>query len=335
MILLTQKITLKDPSSAGEARRAAQAMAESIGLDDVKTGETAIIVTEAARNAVLHGGGGELLLSGSTQGQAKTLDIVAIDKGPGITDLSRAMSDGYSTNGTPGTGLGAIRRLAQVSDIFSNSRGTAVFARVEETSDRAGLLDVAGFTIPIDGERVCGDGMAWVESRDRFAVILADGLGHGPLAAEAANEAAKIFRAHSTLPPGQILARVHDALKKTRGAAVAIAEIRPLSGTVVYAGVGNITGVVMSAGNLGRNLVSHNGTVGHIVPRIQEFTSEWPRDGRLIMFSDGLLSKWNISTYPGLTNRPAAVIAAILLRDFRRGRDDSSVFVLQHREGRP
>jgi serine phosphatase RsbU (regulator of sigma subunit) len=201
--------------------------------------------------------------------------------------------------------------------------------------DQRQPLDVAGFAIPIDGEKVCGDAIAWVETRERLVVILADGLGHGPRAAEAADEAVQTFQANSTLPPGQIMARVHDALRKTRGAAVAIAEVRPHSGTITYAGVGNISGVVMSEGNLGRNLVSHNGTVGHIVPRIQEFTAEWPRDGRLVMFSDGLLSKWSLSTYPGLVNRPAAIISAILLRDFRRGRDDSSVFVLQHAGAEP
>lgn len=329
-MFVSQKIALKDQTSTGEARRNAQQLAAKLGLDEVKAGESAIIVTEVARNAVVHGGGGELLLSGISQPDATWMDIVAVDKGPGIADLSRAMRDGFSTSSTPGTGLGAIRRLAQATDIFSNNKGTVVYARVSKGKDQPAMLDAAGFAIPIEGERACGDAMAWIETRDRFMVIVADGLGHGPRAAEAADEAVHTFRAHSSLKPGEILGRVHDALRKTRGAAVAIAEIRPLSGTLTYAGVGNISGVLMSAGKLGRNLVSHNGTVGHIVSRIQEFTTEWPRDGRLIMYSDGLLTRWDLSQYPGLTTRPSAVIAAVLLRDFRRGRDDSSVFVLQH-----
>jgi anti-sigma regulatory factor (Ser/Thr protein kinase) len=331
-MFLSEKIALKDQTSTGEARRAAQRLAQALGMDDVTTEEAAIIVTEAARNAVLHGGGGELLLSGASQAQGNRLDIVAVDKGPGITDLSRAMRDGFSTSGTPGTGLGAITRLARKSDIFSNPKGTVVFARLSQQAEQRGQLDIAGFTIPIEGERVCGDAMAWIESKDRILVIMVDGLGHGPLAAEAANEALLIFQAYCSQPPREILARIHDALRKTRGAAVAIAEVRPLSGTLTYAGVGNISGLIISAGNLGRNLMSHNGTVGHVISRIQEFTVEWPRDGKLIMFSDGLQTRWALSQYPGLVNRPAAVIAAVLLRDWRRGRDDSSVFVLQHME---
>jgi anti-sigma regulatory factor (Ser/Thr protein kinase) len=331
-MFFSQKIALKDHTSAGEARRATQHLAQSLGMGDVVSGEAAIIVTEAARNAVVHGGGGELLLSSASDAMGKWLDMVVLDKGPGIADLSSAMRDGFSTGGTPGTGLGAIRRLAHVSDIYSNSRGTAVYARLGANREQQSLLDVAGFAVPIEGERVCGDAMDWVETHDRFIVILADGLGHGPQAAEAADEAIKTFRAHSSLSPGAILARVNDALRKTRGAAAAIAEVRPLSGTIIYSGVGNIAGIMMSAGKLGRNMVSHNGTLGHIVPRIQEFTSVWPRDGRLIMFSDGLQTRWDLSQYPGLTTRPAAMIAAVLLRDLRRSRDDSSVFVLQAME---
>jgi anti-sigma regulatory factor (Ser/Thr protein kinase) len=250
-MFISQKIALKDQTSTGEARRVAQHLAQTLGMDEVMSGEAAIIVTEAARNAVVHGGGGELLLSGTSQPQGKWLDIVAVDKGPGIADLSSAMRDGFSTGGTPGTGLGAIRRLAHFCDIYSNSKGTAVFARVGAHGEQQTLLDVAGFAVPIEGERVCGDAMDWIETHDRFAVILADGLGHGPQAAEAADEAIKIFRAHSSLSPGAILARVNDALRKTRGAAAAIAEVRPLSGTITYSGVGNITGNLMTAGKLG------------------------------------------------------------------------------------
>jgi hypothetical protein len=61
--------------------------------------------------------------------------------------------------------------------------------------------------------------------------------------------------------------------------------------------------------------------------RIQEFKVEWPHDGILVMHSDGLLTRWDLSQYPGLTNRNPSVIAGVLFRDFRRQRDDSSVVV--------
>lgn len=328
---ISRSITLTDPSSAAAARRLGAEVAAELGMNEVKAGEVAIVIIEAARNAVIYGKGGQLLLSGSASGHDIRLDVLVIDRGPGIADISRALQDGYSTGGTPGTGLGAIRRLSSSFDVFSNGKGTVLFAQVVQSA--AGhhsktTLDSAGFVIPITGEKVCGDNLAWHGERDRISFLAADGLGHGFGAAEAADEAVRIFEEQQAHSPAEIVARLHDALKKTRGAAAAIAEIHPLSGTLTYAGVGNISGVILSS-TLGRSLISHNGTLGHVAPRIQEFKIEWPRDAVLVMHSDGLQTRWDLSKYPGLLARRPALIAGVLLRDFRRERDDASVLVVK------
>lgn len=324
-------VSLSDLTSVSEARRMAQQLGKALQMSEVKMGEAAIIVTEAARNAVVHGKGGHLLIAGSRDGGQPRMQILALDSGSGISDISRAMQDGYSTGGTPGTGMGAIQRLASTFEIFSGTKGTAVFAEVaEHPMHNLPLLDVAGFTVPIRGERVCGDGVFWVETEDRLAVTMVDGLGHGLHAAEAAEEAVNIFQKYAAEPPREILARMHDSLKKTRGAAGVVAEIRPLSGTLTFAGVGNISAVVISKA-LSRNLISHNGTLGHVISRIQEFKVEWPRDAILIMHSDGLQTRWDLTQYPGLMARNPALIAGILFRDFRRERDDAGVVVVKNR----
>lgn len=328
---ISRSVGLSDSSSTAAARRAGADVVASLGMNEIRAGEAAIIITEAARNAVVYARGGQLLMSGSSAPGQIRLDILALDRGPGITDLSRALQDGFSTGGTPGTGLGAIRRMASAFDLFSSPKGTALFARVAEsagTISPAQSLEFAGFSAPIASETVCGDSIAWHGERDRVTFLVADGLGHGFGAAEAAEEAVRIFHQEQASAPGEILARMHDALKKTRGAAAAIAELRPYSGTLTYAGVGNIAGVVLSD-TLGRNLISHNGTLGHATGRIQEFKIEWPRDATLIMHSDGLQTRWDISKYPGLLGKHPAVIAGVLLRDFRRERDDVSVLVVK------
>jgi anti-sigma regulatory factor (Ser/Thr protein kinase) len=331
MMFLSQSIPLSDSSSTAEARRAGARMAATLGLNETKAGEAAIVITEAARNAVVYGGGGQLMLSGTKSKYETRMDILAMDKGPGIADMTRALQDGYSTGGTPGTGLGAIRRIADVFDVFSNSKGTALFARITQTEAAEAFrssVDFAGLVVPIAGETACGDNMAWDIQSDRCMVLVADGLGHGPQAAEAADEAVRVFRAYSSEAPASIISRLHDALKKTRGAAAAVAEIRPLAGTLIYSGVGNIAGSILS-NTLSRSLVSHNGTLGHVMPRVQEFKVEWPRDGILVMHSDGLLSRWDLSRHPGILAKQPALIAGVLLRDFRRERDDSSVLVMK------
>ncbi len=330
-MFLSQTVALSDSSSTAEGRRAGARMAAALGLNETKSGEMALMITEAARNAVVYGGGGQLVLSGSKSKTGTRMDILALDSGPGIADMTSAFRDGYSTGGTPGTGLGAIRRKAEAFDIFSNSKGTALFARVEQAENQhryKSTVDVFGLASALAGEKDCGDSLAWDVTHDRCAVLAVDGLGHGPNAADAANEATRIFAAHSSEAPGHIITRLHDALKKTRGAAAAVAEIRPLAGTLTYAGVGNIAGSILS-NTLSRSLVSHNGTLGHVMPRVQEFKVEWPRDGILVMHSDGLHSRWDLSRYPGLLARQPALIAGVLLRDFRRERDDASVLVVK------
>jgi serine/threonine protein phosphatase PrpC len=214
-------------------------------------------------------------------------------------------------------------------EIFSGLGGTIVLLQVGQPV-MEGRMEVAGIAVPYPGERHCGDAWTCESTPDRTIALVVDGLGHGWQAAEAAQEAVAAFRKRTQSKPGEILAYIHNALKKTRGAVAAVAEIRPHEGTLVYAGVGNISAVVLSAGT-SRSLVSHNGTLGFALPRIQEFKSEWPPDGILVVHSDGLQSRWDLSSasYPGLLARHPALIGGALLRDFRRHRDDASVVVVK------
>jgi anti-sigma regulatory factor (Ser/Thr protein kinase) len=332
MMLRCIAIPLSDVTSVGAARRAGLNLGVSLGFNAVKNGELGIIITEAARNAVLHGGGGLLFMSAERINSCARAEVLALDRGPGIKDLVRAFQDGYSTAGTPGTGLGAIRRLASTCDVFSSAGGTAIVATVVqgEATGATPALEIGTVLVPFPGETVCGDGIAWVQEPNRTAALMVDGLGHGLQAAEAADEAIATFHQHAKKQPGEIVGRIHDALRKTRGAAVAVAEILTDQGSLNYAGVGNISGSVLAGSKL-RSLISHNGTAGHQVIRIQEFKSEWPSTGVLILHSDGLQTRWDLSKYPGLLQRHPTVIAGVLVRDHSRGRDDASVLVVKER----
>jgi len=277
----------------------------------------------------VHGGGGHVVVSGWRNARHAAARILAMDKGPGIKDLAQAMHDGYSTAGSMGGGLGAMKRKAGLFEIFSGRGGTIVLLEVGGRITPEPLL-VAGLAVPYPGELRCGDAWTCNAGAERTMAMVADGLGHGLEAAEAAEEAMATFRKYPDANPGEILRSMNDALRKTRGAVAAIAEIRPRERSLVYAGVGNISAVVLSGGT-SRNLVSHNGTLGVAVHRIQEFKSEWPADGVLVLHSDGLQSRWDLSptSYPGLLARHPALIAGALLRDFRRQRDDASVVVIK------
>jgi anti-sigma regulatory factor (Ser/Thr protein kinase) len=326
-------LTVDDRSQVGEVRRVATSMAGALGLNEQDQGRVALVLTEALNNAVTHGGGGEAVLRPVTNSRVG-VEALIIDRGPGIADIERALRDGYSTAGTPGTGLGAVARVADTFDIYSGAgAGTAVLARVWARSDRsvshpARALTTGSVCLPRSGETECGDAWALGRSGDRVVLIGADGLGHGPDAAAASREALRVFRKNLSLPPADIVAEIHAALRSTRGAAVAVAALDPNLKEIRYAGVGNIAGSVVSATE-SRSMVSHNGTAGHELRKIQEFQYQWPAGALVIMHSDGLQTHWRLDRYPGLAARDPALIAGILYRDFSRGRDDLTVVAVR------
>jgi hypothetical protein len=97
---------------------------------------------------------------------------------------------------------------------------------------------------------------------------------------------------------------------------------------VRFVGVGNI-GAVLASGGESRRMASYNGTAGHVAPRIREFT--YPFTGRplVIMHSDGLSARWDINAHPGLAANHPSLVAGVLFRDHRRGRDDAAVVAMR------
>jgi hypothetical protein len=178
-------------------------------------------------------------------------------------------------------------------------------------------------------EEVCGDGWGMTSSQDSATFLLSDGLGHGINAAHASRTARELLIRHPALQPGAFMETAHRALRSTRGAAMAVAQLHYSSEQLGFAGIGNISACVTDG--LSRNhLVSHNGIVGHNMRKVQEFTVPFPRRSLYIMHSDGIKTHWDLAAYPGLYLRHPALIAAIIYRDFARDRDDASVFVARH-----
>jgi anti-sigma regulatory factor (Ser/Thr protein kinase) len=327
-------IRVSDASHAGDARRRAALFAEQLGLGEHASGALAIVVTEVVTNVVKHAGSGSVLLTQVGQNGNRGVRVLALDKGPGIKDISAALRDGHSTAGTAGNGLGAIKRLSTVFDIYSApGAGTAVLAEVSsgKKNDRSGQgLEVGVVSAPINGEEVCGDGWGTKLMTESAQFMVVDGLGHGVLASEAAREAERIFAESQSQAPGPILQDSHDALKKTRGAAMAVAAVNFDRGLVSFAGVGNI-GASIASPAASRGLTSHNGTLGHHMQRVQEFSFPWNAESLLVMHSDGLNSRWNLSSYPGIWSKHPALIAGLLYRDFSRERDDVTVLIARAR----
>jgi hypothetical protein len=129
-------------------------------------------------------------------------------------------------------------------------------------------------------------------------------------------------------PPQIVLQHAHRALRTTRGAAIAVAQLSKETSQIKFAGVGNISAHLLTGGER-RQIMSHNGIVGNNMRNVQEFSFDWSQDSMLILHSDGLTAQWDLSQYPGLSHRHPSLIAAVLYRDYSRKRDDATVVVLQ------
>jgi len=322
-------IEVRESSQTGEIRRRTLELAEELHLGEKRSGAAALAATEMATNLLKHAGSGNMLLQRVQQNGSSGLRLIAVDKGPGIADITRALQDGHSTAGSSGNGLGAIRRVSDVFEIYSDS-GAGTLIRAEFWGDKShatrGSLEIAAVSEPLRGEEECGDGWGIRRFPDSQVLMVVDGLGHGVLAAEAAREGEQVLARAQADSPQEILQDIHGALKKTRGAAVAVAKIQPEKGLLTFVGVGNVSASIVSAGS-SRSMASHNGTVGHQMARVQEFTYPWNADSHLIMHSDGLGSRWDLERYPGIWSKHPSLIATILHRDFSRGRDDVTVLV--------
>lgn len=329
MMEATTIIPVTDASVVGEARRAATALAHRHGLDATTTGEAALLAVELTQNIARHAQDGLICLRALQRGEQSGVEILALDRGPGISDVARALRDGYSTAGTAGKGLGAVQRIATAFDIYSQvNGGTVVLAQVWDKSavraTRQMDFEVGAISRPKEGESVCGD--AWyvnVTSR-RAVVMVVDGLGHGFGAMTAAHEAESIVAEERQRSPLHILTACHAGLRATRGVAMAVAELHYGGHEMRYSSVGNIAGEVSHPGG-SRGLAGQNGIVGHQMRKVSEFVQAWSNDSVLLLHSDGLSSRVHLDRYAGLATRHPSVIAGVMFRDFERGRDDATI----------
>ncbi|WP_448266064.1 ATP-binding SpoIIE family protein phosphatase [Nostoc sp. DSM 114159] len=323
-------VTITESSQTGEARRVAMALATRLGFQEIERGKVGIVATEIANNLVQHAHGGVVLLRSLKENSKIGIEILALDKGRGMVDVDECLQDGFSTAGTLGNGMGAIRRLSGLLEIYSiPNQGTALLAHLwlnPAPHQPEKFLEIGAICLPKRGEDVSGDTWASEVDSCRNLLLVADGLGHGPAAASAASAAVRMFQEHIHRSPGAIVEAAHAALRSTRGAALAIAEIDFEQQSVRFAGIGNIAASIFSFTEH-RHLLSHNGTVGHEIRKIQEFSYPWYANGILIMHSDGLSAKWQIDRYPGLMQKHPSLIAGVLYRDFNRDRDDVTVLV--------
>jgi anti-sigma regulatory factor (Ser/Thr protein kinase) len=345
-------LAVEDASAVVACRNAGLAMASRLQFPAARADAVGLAVTEAASNLHKHARQGALLLAINRDADVPGIELVTIDSGPGLRDVSAAMQDGHSTVGTLGIGLGAIRRLADFCDLYSvPGHGTALVARFwpvprNPVSRKAVSREpvprrCAGLIRPITGETECGDAFGVLRTDDTVTAVFCDGLGHGPLAAAAAAAALAAVLGEpaagstsglasgpasaSASEPAALLERAHRRMSGTRGGAVAVVQV---SGQLArFAGLGNVAAFILSAGSR-KSMLSVPGIAGYQARAFRQFEYEVPPGAAVILHSDGISSRWEVAAVPGVETKDPLLIAAVLLAEAGIHRDDAGVLVL-------
>jgi anti-sigma regulatory factor (Ser/Thr protein kinase) len=313
------------------------ASALSAGFSEHKIGKIDLVVAELVSNLIKHAGGGRVLVKLIEENGLQGIEIMSVDSGPGMGDLSRMMTDGMSSKNTLGHGLGSMKRMADFLQVYSlRDWGTIVLTRFFEEPPQFSALrkkpavaDVRSVILPKPGEKACGDGMYSDVSASHVRVLLGDGLGHGPEAAKAVETAGEAFLACRETNPAEIIRVLNSAVKKTRGlvGTVAVLDIQEMKWRLC--GVGNImTRIVSPAGS--RNHSSYNGIIGLNVPStLNAQETAYEKGQQLFMCSDGLKTRWEVTRHPAILRNDPSISAAILVKDFSRNTDDMSAVVIK------
>lgn len=304
------------------------------GIEESRAAEVDLIVSEMTSNLYKYADHGEILLGKFTEGTLQYIEIICLDNGPGIANPNRMMQDGMSTSNTMGAGLGSIKRLSDTFDIFSMvGWGTILLSRIyidKKPAQKAEYI-IRPLIVSKPGEKVSGDGLVIRTSEDGFRLLLADGLGHGPEANKAVNEAAKSFIVVPDKSPTQILRFVHNGIKKTRGMVANIVCYSISEKKWTSAGIGNIAAKWIGPVSV-KNHMSYNGIVGHNIPNTMNDQSYQSADYNMVVLcSDGIKTRWETSRYPQILKHDPSILCAVLYKEHARRTDDMSVVVIKTR----
>jgi anti-sigma regulatory factor (Ser/Thr protein kinase) len=315
-----------DEASVSVAREAVRAAGAALGLDRELIEAVAIAASELTTNQLCHARRGQIAVRAIARGGVPGLEVIAADHGNGIPDPALAGPGPSSTS--LGAGLSGARRMTQEMDVDVRwGQGTCVRVRAfAQPVPRRREVGVVGRPFP--EERGSGDHAVFTRDGDVLLCAVIDGIGHGPLAADAAERAGATILEQPRSGLDAILAACDAALVDTRGAVAAVARIDETAGTIEHAGIGNITSRVERYRDA-RVLLTTPSALGRRGPKRKPVVETTPiaPDQALILYTDGLTSRASAAQEGELLHEHPVVIAQWLFEEFARDTDDALVLV--------
>jgi anti-sigma regulatory factor (Ser/Thr protein kinase) len=327
-----QCFTVADRSYFALLKKEIHVLTVKAGFSDTKVGEIDIIVAEMVSNLVKHGQGGKLLVKLVTQQQIDGIELICIDNGSGINDVNRMMSDGMSTTNTLGQGLGAIKRLSTVFQVYTlKDWGTVLLSRVfmEDLPYLKKSTEIRAVVVSKPGEEKCGDGFFCRIGTDGVRLFLGDGLGHGSEAEIAVTRAVLTFKNSREESATEVLREIHGTVRKTRGLVGTAALFNKKERLWRICGIGNIATRIINGIEM-KSHMSYNGIIGYNIPNTMKDQEVHADNGQIIVLcSDGIKTKWDLAKYPGILKYDLSILAAVIFKDHARYTDDMSVVTVR------
>lgn len=330
---LLHSIPTKDESSLVVLRSKLFSAVNRIGASDLKRENMLLVASELATNNIKHAGGRGMIQIWQQPGAV--LDILSLDYGPGIPDLTRAEEDGYSTVNTFGKGLGAIRRLSDEAYVYTQTKGTgqvskwtgtAFLARFHVGTDRTRMLGggIGLFSRSLSDKRHNGDRIYLQKKGDRLCWLHLDGLGHGEEAEVATSNLAMHVAHHDGLPA--MLEAVDRQLVGTRGAVAIATELNVSRRELRLLGVGDMHAHIYDLDEINR-IAFAPGILGREHRTAAPHHTKLAKRGMVVTASDGIRRNWDSGNFAGLFNQHPQLIAYTLGNIMGRVSDDQSLCV--------
>jgi anti-sigma regulatory factor (Ser/Thr protein kinase)/serine/threonine protein phosphatase PrpC len=330
---ISQKAEVKHSSDLRTLEQLSKSIAAAIGFGERENEEITLAVSELASNLVRHAGGGTVILTPLSDNGRSGVQIESIDKGPGIPDIERAMTDGFSTVGSLGYGLGTVNRLMDEFDIQSQpGAGTCIVCRrwvhVNGTSSYLCPLSFGAATRPHPRMGLNGDTFIIKQWEESALVGVIDGLGHGQWAQRAAQTARRYVESHFDQLPEETFRGVGRLCRATRGVVMALARFDWEQEKLIFASVGNVEVRVFNSPEPVKFVV-RRGIIGLNAPNPVVTQHHWEPNNIMVIHSDGVRTHWQWEDFPELASESATVTAQRLLHVLAKEEDDATVAVVR------
>jgi anti-sigma regulatory factor (Ser/Thr protein kinase) len=319
-------IRVVDEASVSIVRQAVRDAARE--LPELEREAIVTAASEVARNQLVHARDGMIAIRTFVRGETPGVEVIAADRGPGIRSISQAITTGIESAHGLGVGLSGAFRLADEADLDVRAEeGSCLWLRkLAARVSRRREVGIVARHHP--AETTCGDHAGFRRHDDGTLVLaVADGLGHGPAALEGAEAAIGAATSPGARSISAAFSAARDAVTSERGAVLALALIDEEAGVLEHVGVGDVIARVIGP-KRATQLAGSAGYLGDRVrrsPRLERI--DLAKEELVMLATDGLKSKIEISPQdPIFWAHPAAIAEHLMTRWFR-GTDDALVLV--------